>query len=74
MTISGRAKSLVSPPAITTGGRAGNDGGRLRAVIASQAIRDQIAAQLWARGYPNVCVSRSNIEGRAMAPEPRRQS
>jgi hypothetical protein len=56
------------------GGRVASDAAKLRAEIASPPIRDEIAAQLWARGYPNVCLSRSNIKSRAMAPEPRRQS
>jgi hypothetical protein len=72
--ISGQATSLVSSRAIPTGGRAANDVATLRAVIASPPIRDEIAAQLWARGYPNVCLSMGNIKSWAMAPEPRRQS
>jgi len=72
--ITGQATSLVSPPAVHIGGRCINDVATLRAVIASPPIRDEIAAQLWARGYPNVRLSRSNIESRAMVPEPRRQS
>jgi hypothetical protein len=72
--ISGRATSLISSPAVPLGGRAVSGFATLRAVIGVQANRDQIAAQLWARGYPEVCLSRSNIKGWAMAPEPRRQS
>jgi hypothetical protein len=72
--ISNQATSLVSLPAVPIGGRAVNHVATLRPVIASPPIRDEIAAQLWARGYPNVCLSRSNIKGWAMAPEPRRQS
>jgi hypothetical protein len=71
--ISGRATSLILSPAFGTGGRF-SDPATLRAEMASPPIRDEIAAQLWVRGYPNVRLSRSNIESRAMAPEPRRQS
>jgi hypothetical protein len=72
--ISGQATSLVSSPAIGTGGRAVSGAATLRAVITSPPIRDEIAAQLWARGYPKVCLSSSNIKGWTIAPEPRRQS
>jgi hypothetical protein len=72
--ISGQATRLILSPAFGTGGRVVSDQATLRAEMASPPIRDEIAAQLWARGYPNVCLSRSNIESRAMAPEPRRQS
>jgi hypothetical protein len=72
--ISGPATSLILPPAFGTGGRVVDDLATLRAEMASPPIRDEIAAELWARGYPNVCLSRSNIKSRAMAPEPRRQS
>ena len=72
--ITGQATSLVLPPAVPTGGRVLSHVATLRADIASPSIRDEIAAQLWARGYPNVWLSRSNIKCWAMAPEPRRQS
>ena len=72
--ISSQATSLVPSPAVPLGGRVVDHVATLRPVIASPSIRDEIAAQLWARGYPNVCLSRSNIKGWAMAPEPRRQS
>jgi hypothetical protein len=65
---------LVFAPAVHIGGRVAFDAATSRADIASPPIRDEIAAQLWARGYPNVCLSRSNIKSRAMAAEPRRQS
>jgi hypothetical protein len=65
---------LVFAPAVHIGGRVASDAAKLGAEIASPPIRDEIAAQLWARGYPNVCLSRSNIKSRAMVPEPRRQS
>jgi hypothetical protein len=71
--ISGPATSLIVSPAFT-GGRAISDPATLRTEMASPPIRDEIAAQLWARGYPNVRLSGSNIESRTMAPEPRRQS
>jgi hypothetical protein len=71
--ISGQGTSLNLSPAFVTGGRFISDPA-LCAEMASPPIRDEIAAQLWARGYPNVRLSRSNIESRAMAPEPRRQS
>jgi hypothetical protein len=71
--ISGRATRLVLSPAFI-GGRAIGDSATLRTEMASPPIRDEIAAQLWARGYPNVRLSRSNIESRATAPQPRRQS
>jgi hypothetical protein len=75
--ISGQATRLILSPAVNTGGRLISDQATSRAEIAEMAsppIRDEIAAQSWARGYPNVCLSRSNIKSRAMAPEPRRQS
>jgi hypothetical protein len=72
--ISGQATNLILSPAFVTGGRFISDPATLRAEMASPPIRDEIAAQLWARGYPNVRLSRSNIEGRATAPGPRRQS
>jgi hypothetical protein len=72
--ISGQAMRLILSPAFDHGGRVIGDQATSRAAMASPPIRDEIAAQLWARGYPNVCLSRSNIESRAMAPEPRRQS
>jgi hypothetical protein len=72
--ISGQATSLILSPAFGTGGRFVSDPATLHAEMASPPIRDEIAAQLWARGYPNVRLSRSNIESWAMVPEPRRQS
>jgi hypothetical protein len=72
--ISGQATSLILSPAFGTGGRFVSDSVTLHAAMASPPIRDEIAAQLWARGYPNVRLSRSNIESWAMMPEPRRQS
>jgi hypothetical protein len=72
--ITGRAMSLVPSPAVPLGGRSGVDTATLRGDIGSPPIRDEIAAGLWVRGYPNMCLSRSNMECRAAAPEPRRQS
>ncbi len=72
--ISARATKLAFSRAVPDGGRASNDAVPQGPVMASAPIRDEIAAQLWARGYPKVCLSRSNIKGWAMAPEPRRQS
>jgi hypothetical protein len=72
--ISDRATSLVYSPAVPLGGRPVSGFATLHAVIGTQANRDQIAAQLWGRGYPKVCLSGSNIKSWAMAPEPRRQS
>jgi hypothetical protein len=72
--ISGQATRLILSPAVNTGGRLISDQATSHAEMTSPPIRDEIAAQSWARGYPNVCLSRSNIESRATAPEPRRQS
>lgn len=65
---------LVLPPAVFAGGRVSSGVAAFREDIASPSIRDQIAAQLWARGCPNVHLSRGNIKRWAMMPDPRRQS